>query len=116
MKQKRMSALKVADFERLSEKVLAPQDLHRPTEHFASELGYTRTQLNHLFQRHCGCSLTALRLERRLLEAANLLRESGAVVKTVAERCGFNHHGLFSLCFERRFGVSPSEWSRNSRA
>jgi hypothetical protein len=28
----------------------------------------------------------------------------------VAEKCGFNHLGLFNTCFKKRFGTSPGQW------
>ena len=30
----------------------------------------------------------------------------------VAEKCGFNHLGLFNTCFKKRFGASPEPWRK----
>jgi AraC-like DNA-binding protein len=67
-------------------------------------------QLNRLFHAHFGLAVGALRMELRLLKAAALLRNQDFKVCHVAEQCGFNHLGLFNVCFKRRFSVSPSQW------
>ena len=50
----------------------------------------------------------------RLLTAITLLRDPEAKVTNVASQCGFNHLGLFSTCFRRRFNISPGEWRKIS--
>jgi AraC-like DNA-binding protein len=70
-------------------------------------------QLNRLFHAHFGLPVGALRMEMRLLKAVSLLRNRDFKICDVAEQCGFNHLGLFSMCFRRRFGVSPSQWRKN---
>ncbi len=72
--------------------------------------------LNRLFHRHFGISLTALRMEMRLLKAACLLRDPNAKVLNVAKDCGFNQLGLFHTCFKRRFGTSPGRWRQTKLA
>ncbi|HEY3855100.1 MAG TPA: helix-turn-helix transcriptional regulator [Verrucomicrobiae bacterium] len=72
-----------------------------------------RRHLNRLFNQHFGCSVAALRMEMRLLKAASLLRDRETKVITVAEQCGFNHLGLFNICFKRRFGDTPGQWRKS---
>jgi AraC-like DNA-binding protein len=72
-----------------------------------------RRHLNRLFHQHFGCSVAALRMEMRLLKAVSLLRDRQTKVITVAEQCGFNHLGLFNICFKRRFGASPGQWRKS---
>lgn len=81
-------------------------------EELAERFGCSRRHLNRLFHSHFGFSVTALRMEMRLLKAIALLRDPSAKVISVAERCGFNHLGLFNTCFKRRFKVSPGEWRK----
>lgn len=80
----------------------------------ACRLGCGRRHLNRLFHDHFGTSVAALKMEMRLLKAAALLRDPAAKVINVAMDSGFNHLGLFSTCFKRRFGASPSEWRRQN--
>lgn len=80
----------------------------------ASRFNCSRRHLNRLFHQHFGISVAALRMEMRLLKAISLLRDGEAKVINVAEQCGFNHLGLFNICFKRRFGTSPGQWRKLS--
>lgn len=104
------------DFARVLDR-LALTDLETlPVDELAKKLGYSRRHLNRLFQEHLGTSVSALRMEVRLSKSLSLLKNPAHKVIDVAGTCGFNHLGLFSLCFKRRFGVSPSEWRRRELA
>ncbi len=92
------------------EKLSAEDLLNRSAGELAEKFGCSRRHLNRLFHQHFGFSIAALRMEMRMLKAISLLRESTAKVINVAERCGFNHLGLFNTCFKRRFGASPGQW------
>jgi AraC-like DNA-binding protein len=81
-----------------------------PIDDLAARFHCSRRHLNRLFHYRFGLSVSALRMELRLLKAASLLRDADAKVINVAEESGFNHLGLFNSCFKRRFGVSPGQW------
>lgn len=76
----------------------------------ARQLGYSRRHLSRLFHEHMGTSVVALKMEIRLIRALYLLQDPAAKVVDVAMSCGFNHLGLFSSSFKRRFGLTPSKW------
>jgi AraC-like DNA-binding protein len=78
----------------------------------AKKFNCSRRHLNRLFHQHFGMSVAALRMEMRLLKAVSLLVDPDAKVIYVAEKCGFNHLGLFNTCFKKRFGASPSQWRK----
>jgi AraC-like DNA-binding protein len=80
----------------------------------ASRFSCSRRHLNRLFHQHFGVSVSALRMEMRLLKAISLLRDANAKIINVAEQCGFNHLGLFNTCFKRRFGASPGQWRKST--
>lgn len=80
----------------------------------AAKFGCSRRQLNRLFHEYFGLSVSALRMEMRMLKAISLLRNPDAKVINVAEHCGFNHLGLFNTCFNRRFGASPGQWRKQA--
>ncbi len=82
----------------------------------AARFHCSRRHLNRLFHHRFGLSVSALRMELRLLKAASLLRDADAKVINVAEESGFNHLGLFNSCFKRRFGVSPGQWRERAPA
>jgi AraC-like DNA-binding protein len=75
----------------------------------AKKFSCSRRHLNRLFHQYFGLSVAALRMEMRLLKAVSLLSEPDAKIIHVAEKCGFNHLGLFNTCFKKRFGTSPSQ-------
>jgi AraC-like DNA-binding protein len=79
-------------------------------EELAARLACNRRQLNRLFQNCFGLSVSAVKMEMRMMRAVSLLRNPDAKVLLIAEQCGFNHLGLFHICFRKRFGLSPSQW------
>jgi len=78
----------------------------------AKKFNCSRRHLNRLFHQHFGVSVAALQMEMRLLKAVSLLVDPDAKIIFVAERCGFNHLGLFNTCFKKRFGATPSQWRK----
>jgi AraC-like DNA-binding protein len=94
------------------EKLSAAELLNLSVGELADKFSCSRRHLNRLFHQHFGLSVATLRMEMRLLNAVNLLRDPQAKVINVAEQCGFNHLGLFNTCFKRRFGASPGQWRK----
>ena len=94
------------------EKLSSAELLSLSVDELAEKFSCSRRHLSRLFNQHFGLSVAALRMEMRLLKAVSLLRNPDAKVIQVAEECGFNHLGLFSICFKRRFGCSPSQWRK----
>jgi AraC-like DNA-binding protein len=80
----------------------------------ARKFNCSRRHLNRLFHQHLGVSVAALRMEMRLLKAVSLLVDPDAKIVHVAEKCGFNHLGLFNACFKKRFGNTPSQWRKRA--
>ena len=95
------------------EKLSADDLLNLSIEELAARFGVSRRHLNRLFHHYLGFSAAALKTEIRLLRAVALLRDPTAKVMRVAEKCGFNHLGLFNTSFRRRFGVSPGQWRKS---
>ncbi len=96
------------------EKLPANELLSLSVGELASRFGCSKRHLNRLFHQRFGISVAALRMEMRLLKAASLLRDPDTKVINVAEKCKFNHLGLFNTCFKRRFGASPGQWRKTS--
>jgi AraC-like DNA-binding protein len=84
--------------------------LNLPVTELAARFNCTRRHLTRLFNQHFGCSIAALRMELRMLRTASLLADPHLSVRQVADQCGFSHSGLFSQCFQRRFGATATEW------
>jgi AraC-like DNA-binding protein len=96
------------------EKLSSAELLKLSVDELAAKFSCSRRHLNRLFHQHFGLSITALRMEIRLLKAVSLLRNPREKVINVAEQCGFNHLGLFNTCFKRRYGTSPGQWRKLS--
>lgn len=92
------------------------QMLDLPIGELAAKFGCSRRHLNRTFNHQFGMSVAAVRLELRLLKAAALLRNPQAKVINVGLECGFNHSGLFNLCFKRRFDCTPGKWREQNSA
>lgn len=98
------------------EKLSSAELLKLSVDELATKFSCSRRHLNRLFHQHFGLSITALRMEIRLLKAVSLLRNPREKVINVAEQCGFNHLGLFNTCFKRRYGASPGQWRKMALA
>jgi AraC-like DNA-binding protein len=96
------------------EKLSAAELVGLSVPELAAKFGCGRRHLNRLFHQHFGISVATLRMEMRLLKAVALLRNPDSKIINVAEECGFNHLGLFNICFKRRFGTSPGQWRKKA--
>ena len=96
------------------EKLSASELISLSVGELADRFSCSRRHLNRLFHQHFGVSVSALRMEMRLLKAISLLRDANIKIINVAEQCGFNHLGLFNTCFKRRFGASPGQWRKSA--
>ncbi len=97
------------------EKLTTDDLLGLSVEQLAEKFGCSERHLNRLFHCYFGFSVTALKMELRLIKAVALLRDPNIKIISVAEQCGFNHLGLFNTCFSRRFGSSPGRWRKARR-
>lgn len=92
---------------RLGDSLLTADDV-------AAEQGISRRQLDRIFKKMLGATVTTQLWERRLQHAASLLRdrdpESRLTVTQAALASGFQDPSHFSRAFRRRFGVQPSKW------
>lgn len=58
-----------------------------------------------------GCSVHRYVTQKRLLAAADLLRE-GATAQSACADCGFQDYSAFQRAFRRQFGVTPRDFLR----
>lgn len=83
-------------------------------EEMAKVFGCSRRHLTRLFHERFQMSVSEFKMEVRLLKACAALQDPGSKVITVAMDCGFNHLGLFSSRFRKRFGLNPSQWRKQA--
>lgn len=85
---------------------------HQSPEELARQCGCGVRHFSRLFRNHFGHSLVPKRIELCLHKAKQLLEETDAKIIDVAMDSGFNHVGLFTTRFKKRFGYTPSEWRK----
>jgi AraC-like DNA-binding protein len=81
----------------------------------AAEYGMTRSHFSHFFRMHTGLTPAHFATEVRVHEAARLLRETRAPLKSIAGDCGFANGNHFSKVFRRYQHLSPLSYRRTIR-
>ncbi len=80
----------------------------------AAQLHCSERHFSRLFREQFGASLRSRQIELRLERARQLLANSNTKIINVAYESGYRHVGLFNAMFKKRFGLTPSEWRRQS--
>jgi AraC family transcriptional activator of pobA len=80
---------------------------HHNAGHYADELRVPQTALSRALTRVTGRGTKELITDRRMLEAARLLRFTDLTIGEVAFRSGFADQLYFSRAFKRHFGEAP---------
>lgn len=70
----------------------------------------SRSRLSHLFKAEAGQSLNTFLANRRVEQAAWLLRSTEMRIKEITYGAGYKQAPSFVRAFQRRFGASPSEY------
>ncbi len=97
-----VSQMAHAELARLSLHELA-QQLHCSDRHFSR-----------LFHKEFGVPLRHHQTELRLRRAQQLLTDPNAKVINVAYESGYRDLGLFNVMFKKHFGVTPTQWRRQT--
>ena len=79
----------------------------------ADFLGCSKSWAAAQIRTQCGLSWRALKEQRRLQRACQLLRETELPVYTVAERSGFGDADYFVRYFHDKVGVPPLAWRKH---
>ena len=85
---------------------------HHDATHYADALRVPQAALSRALSRVTGRTTKELITDRRMLEAARLLRFSEMAVGEIAFRAGYTDQLYFSRVFRKRVGVSPTEVRR----
>ena len=76
----------------------------------AAQLHYELTSLSRLIRSKTGKNYTELMQEKRLSQAAWLLRNTGKKVDEIANSVGYENLSYFHRLFAARFGLSPKKY------
>ena len=85
-------------------------------EDVAGHIGISRARLNRAFQKVFRTSVQQYLIEKRMRQAAHLLRETSLPVKDITWQSGYSDQLAFSAAFKKHFGVSPSAYRQSGTA
>ena len=88
---------------------------HHDAPHFAEALGVPQAALSRALVNVAGRATKELITDRRMLEAARLLRFTEMSIGEVAYRAGYGDQLYFSRAFKRQFGEAPSAYRERMR-
>ena len=88
---------------------------HHDVRHYADELGVPQAALSRALAAVTGRPTKALITERRMVEAARLLRFTDLTIGEIAFRAGFGDQLYFSRAFKRRHGQAPMAYRERVR-
>jgi len=79
---------------------------------FGKQIGLSRSQLYRKITSITGYSPNDFIKEFRLKKAVNLIEKQHGNVTEIAFQSGFSNPSYFSKCFQKRFGILPSEYAK----
>jgi len=88
--------------------------INHSSDELARLCGCSSRHFNRLFQQQFGVSARARQTELRLLKSRQLLAGSDDKIVNVALESGYRNLSLFNSLFKKRFGMTPSQWRKNS--
>jgi AraC family transcriptional activator of pobA len=88
---------------------------HHDAPHYADALGVPQAALSRALAAVTGRTTKELITDRRMLEAARLLRFSDLTVGEIAFRAGYDDQLYFSRAFKRQFGEAPTAYRDRMR-
>lgn len=83
-------------------------------EHLGVITGYVPLHVLRIFKQQTGKTPHEFAANLRLMEARNLLENTLLPVSEVAFRVGFSSASGFQIAFQKRFGISPGKYRRES--
>ena len=83
-------------------------------EEFSQDMCMSRSNLYRKINFITGLSPSEFMRHIRLKKSAELIKEDIYPIVEIAEKVGFNTHSYFSKSFKEMFGISPSEYLKNT--
>lgn len=80
----------------------------------ATHFGYHPYYLSSLFVRQHGITLHQYIITVRLRKARQMLLDTGIPLRELAEQCGFSNQSYFSESFKAAYGITPTQYRKQS--
>ena len=74
----------------------------------AAFIGMPLASANRMFKKYFGTTVNGVIQRERMRLAAELLRDTGLMIKEIAGRCGYKSEKYFSDAFRREWGCAPT--------
>ena len=101
-------------FEEIIARIPDADLINYSSEKLAEMCGCSLRHFRRMFRKQFKTSIRAKQTELRLEKARQLLSDTEEKIITVAYDSGYRHLGFFNAMFKKKFGVTPSEWRRQS--
>lgn len=82
-------------------------------EDFAKDMRLSTRQVNRIMYKMFGISFSQRLKEMRLHRAAFLLKYTDKMVTDISLECGFKSYSNFYTCFQKEYGITPTEYRTN---
>lgn len=79
-------------------------------EEVADVCKLNRSYFSKIFKESMGCPPQEFLIRLRLSKAADLMKNTGNSIGSIAAQCGYPNQLHFSRAFHKRYGLSPREW------
>ena len=86
----------------------------RNIKEIADYLSYSEYYISHLFKEKMGVSIKAYINEKKINYAASLLVTTSLSIEEISEYIGFETAHSFRQAFKKHYGLSPSDYKKNS--
>lgn len=83
--------------------------------YLAARFGVTENYLGRKFKEMTGKSIPDIIREKRLSEAAKLLKETNKSVKVIMESVGYSNSSHFSASFKKSYGLTPLAYRQKTK-
>ena len=80
----------------------------------AKAAGYSPAYLTNLSQSYTGRTIKSWIIERRMMQARHLLKETAQSIMKIAETSGYADAGYFTRQFRQLHGMTPKKWRGKS--
>lgn len=80
----------------------------------SSKMATNRNKLASVFKAYFGCTIFTWQREQRMLQAAELLKNTTQSILTISEQVGYQDSNNFSTAFRRKFSLSPKQYQKNN--
>ena len=81
-------------------------------QELAKRTGYTEYYFSHKFKKELGCSVNEYILNVKIEQAKLLLAGTTDSIQSISDNLAFSNRSYFYTCFQKKTGVSPTEYRK----